>query len=227
VQTALLGLDNATRRLARSDDRNVIRISALPFFTSTVLLPNLAQFEARNPRYDLRIETTNAYADVANGDVDVALRFGKELSQDLVCKPLVSVSGQPIASPGYLRSAPPLNGLDDLHKHTLLHVRPNVGAWEEWYLAQSGCPLEATRSLTFDSILGALDAVSKGHGIALGMHPLICAYKGYGEDIVPVLRVARDWTMSYNFVCQRAAEGEQKIQATLRWIKNALVGLSN
>ncbi|GAB5489673.1 MAG: LysR substrate-binding domain-containing protein [Parasphingorhabdus sp.] len=226
VQTALSGLGVATQRLSRSEDRNVIRISALPFFTSAVLLPTIGQFEAKHPHYDLRIETTNAYADVLNGDVDVALRFGEENAEDLVCKPLIAIYGQPIASPAYLHSASPLNTPADLRNHTLIHVRANEQAWDEWYRAQGGDQLEATRNLTFDSILGALDAVSKGLGIALGMRPLINAHHGYGQDFVPVLVAAKDWTMNYNFICQRAALEDRKIQATLKWLRRSLAGIS-
>ncbi len=226
VQTALSGLGVATQRLTRSEDRNVIRISALPFFTSAILLPTLGQFEAKHPNYDLRIETTNAYADVLNGDFDIALRFGEEHSEDLVCKPLIAICGQPIAAPAYLHSAPPLNRPADLQKHTLIHVRANEQAWDEWCRAQGSDQLEATRNLTFDSILGALDAVSKGLGIALGMHPLINAYHGYGQDFVPVLVPAKDWVISYNFVCQRVALEDRKIQATLKWLERSLAGIS-
>ena len=222
VQTALSDLRGATQRLVRSDDHHVVRVSALPFFTSAVLLPNLAQFEEDYPQYDLRIETTNAYADVLNGDVDIALRFGEEQSEDLACKPLISVRGQPIASPAYLRSARPISKLADLREHTLIHVRANEQAWDEWYRAQGGDQLNAKRNLSFDSILGVLDAVSKGLGIALGMHPLINAYHGYGDDFVPVLEPAIGWTKRYNFVCQRTALEDRKIQAALGWLERSL-----
>ena len=50
VQGALEALKLATQRLLQKGDDNVVRISALPFFTSAVLLPSLSQFEADNPK---------------------------------------------------------------------------------------------------------------------------------------------------------------------------------
>ncbi len=226
VQTALSGLRSATRHIARDQDRYVVRVSALPFFTSTVLLPNLGRFESDHPHYDLRLETTNAYADVLNGDVDVALRFGTERSRDLICKPLISVCGQPVASPAYLDSAPSLRKPADLKHHTLIHVRANERAWDEWYGAHGGDRLDATRNLSFDSILGALDAVTRGVGVALAMHPLITAYRGYGTEFVPVLKPARGYEMNYNFVCQRAAMGERKIRHTFEWLEHSIERLT-
>lgn len=226
VKPALSNLRAATQRIARSEERNVIRISALPFFTSAVLLPNLPRFEAAHPHYDLRIETTNAYADVLNGEVDIALRFGEERNEGLVCKPLISVCGQPVASPAYLRSAAPITELADLQQHTLIHVRSNLQAWDEWYRAMGGDRLGSTGNLSFDSILGALDAATKGLGIALGMYPLISAYRGYGEDLVPVLGPAVEWSTRYNFICQRTALEDRKIQATLKWLEDSLAAFA-
>ena len=68
-------------------------ISALPFFTSTVLIPALADFNRSNPNLTLRIEATHQYADFNNSSVDVAIRYGREQSSGLKFEPLVEVSG--------------------------------------------------------------------------------------------------------------------------------------
>lgn len=227
VQTSLSGLQTATRHLVRSQEAQVIRVSALPFFTSAILLPNLGRFEAENPQYDLRLETSNGYADILNGEADIALRFGEEHSEDLVCKPLIAVGGQPIASPGYLKKSPPLRQLEDFNCHTLIHVQPNEKAWQNWFTAHGGGELNSEHNLVFDSILGALDAVTNGLGIALGMHPLISAYRGYGEEFVPVFRPSAGFTMNYNFICQKTAFQDRKIQHTLRWLENSLSQIVN
>lgn len=222
VQGLLSGLHAATNRLAQSVDRHVIRVSALPFFTSAILLPNLGRFEVDYPRYDLRLETSNAYADVLNGEADIALRFGDNHSEDLVCKPLIAVCGQPITSPKYLSSAPSLSRLEDLNNHTLIHVRRNETAWQNWYTAHGGGELSSKGNLIFDSILGAMDAVRNGLGITLGMHPLISTYPGYGTDFISVLEPASNVTANYNFICQKAVYSDRKIQYTLNWLQSSL-----
>ncbi len=227
VQTSLSELQAATRRLVRSQEAQVIRVSALPFFTSAILLPNLGRFEADYPQYDLRLETSNGYADILNGEADIALRFGEEHSEDLVCKPLIAVGGQPIASPSYLKNSLPVRQLQDFNRHTLIHVRPNEKAWQNWFTAHGGDELNSKHNLIFDSILGALDAVKNGLGIALGMYPLISAYRGYGVDFVPVSKPAAGFTMNYNFICQKTAFRDRKIQHTLKWLECSLSQITN
>ena len=219
VSLALTTLRAATRQLGRSREDHIVKISALPFFTSAILLPNLSRFENDNPQYDLRIETSSVYADILNGEADAAIRFGGAHSENLVCKSLIAIAGQPVVSPKYLCSAPPLNNLDDLRAHTLIHVRANKNAWHSWGNSNGLRDLEGQRGLTFDTILGALDAVKAGHGIALAMDPLIRVYPGYGSDFVPILNAATGDLAEYNFVCRRSNFDDPKIQRTFEWLQ--------
>ena len=223
VRPSLEELLKATLQVRRRADSNVIRISALPFFTSAVLLPNLSKFEADYPQYDLRLETSSAYADILNGEADIAIRFGQDHSQDLFCQPLVHIKGQPIASREYLGGAASIRAVSDLSEHTLIHVRQNRRAWRDWS-ASHGVELSAKRDITFESILGALDAVKSGQGIALAMAPLIEGYPGYGDEFVPVLEPSMGDGIAYNFVCRRSSVTDQKIQRALRWLQ-AILGI--
>ncbi len=222
VRKMLNELRIATSALRRRRDTNMVRISALPFFTSTILLPNLNRFETSFPDLELKIETSNSYTDVANGETDIAIRFGDAHSQGLVTVPLIQVSGQPVAAPEYLRDAPALESPEDLHQHTLIHVRQNPSAWSNWYNANASGELQPKRDLTFDSILGALDAVQRGAGIALAMHPLIQNYPGYGRSIIPIWKRTTERSAQYNFICQKPVLGDRKIHRTLQWLKESV-----
>ena len=222
VQTALADLNAAAKRLQQKREDHIVRISALPFFTSAVLLPNLSRFESDYPDLELRIETSNVYADVQNGEADIAIRFGSQHIGNLYCKPLVEVRGQPIAAPAYLASNPPISCADDLRAHTLIQVQPDLQAWKSWGLANGAEELSGQHALTFDSILGAIDAVKAGSGIALGMAPLIKTYPGYGIDFVPILSSGVARGIPYQFVCRKTAVEDQKIRRTLKWLESAI-----
>ena len=101
VSVALAGLQEAGRDMLRQrrDGGGELWISALPFFTSTVLLPALPDFKRRNPGQTLRIEATHQYADFNASRVDVAIRYGREHSTGLKFEPLVAVSGLPVCPP--------------------------------------------------------------------------------------------------------------------------------
>lgn len=222
VQDALQTIQHATRRLQRRTDDRIVRVSALPFFTSTILLPNLTRFQAENPSYDLRIETSSTYANIVNGDADIAIRFGSAYSEDLHSEPLLSVQGQPVASPRYMSEAPQLKSAQDLKNHTLLNIHQSPDAWKAWGISQGISDLQGNGHLVFDSILGALDAAKAGLGIALAMDPLIRSYAGYGDTIIPILQPSGAAAQSYNFVCEEARLHDQKIQRTLRWLRSVV-----
>lgn len=222
VQSTLLALQTATRRIQNQSDDHIVRISALPFFTSAVLLPNLSRFERDNPRLELRIETSNAYADILNGEADIGIRFGSEHSDDLYRKPLMEVWGQPVAAPSYLATAPRAENAQDLNDHTLLHVRPDLSAWQSWGQSNGVEDLRGGQALTFDSILGAIDAVKAGSGIALAMAPLIETYPGYGTAFVPVLPPGQKQAATYHFVCRKTAAEDLKIRRTLAWLEQSI-----
>ena len=149
-------------------------------------------------------------------------RFGQDHSQDLFCQPLVHIKGQPIASPEYLDGAPSIRAVSDLSEHTLIQVRQNRRAWRDWSASHGELELSVKRDITFESILGALDAVKSGQGIALAMAPLIEGYPGYGNEFVPVLEPSMGDGIAYNFVCRRSSVTDQKIERTLRWLEGIL-----
>ena len=93
VSVALAMLLEASREMQkhRRNSGDELWISALPFFTSTVLLPALADFKRRHPGVTLRIEATHQYADFNASRVDVAIRYGREHSAGLKFEPLIDV----------------------------------------------------------------------------------------------------------------------------------------
>ena len=229
VDKGLAELEAGVRRLQRGRRPHLLRISALPLFTSSVLLPNLAAFERRFPDLELHIETANAYADVANGAADAAVRFGAAQVEGLAVVPLIRVFGVPVCAPFYLERSPPLLGAEDVQKHTLIHVAQQPNAWTEWVVEQGAPPPpNAADGLTFDSYLGALDAAKRGLGLALAMGPIIEGFPGYGREIAPAAPALRRPKKSgggdktFNFVCRKSEYESRKIQSALRWLKESL-----
>src|SRR6266576_447730 len=100
VSAALAALQEAGREMLRHrrDGSGELWISALPFFTSTVLIPALADFKRRNPATTLRVEATHQYADFNSSPVDVAIRYGREHSTGLKFEPLIEVRGLPVCA---------------------------------------------------------------------------------------------------------------------------------
>src|SRR6266481_4025255 len=139
VSVALAALQEAGRDMLRHrrGGGSELWISALPFFTSTVLIPALPDFKRRNPELTLRIEATHQYADFNASRVDVAVRYGREHSSGLKFEPLIEVRGLPVCAPALVRSG--LRSPDDLARQVLIHLTTQPRAWPAW-LEEAGIP---------------------------------------------------------------------------------------
>src|SRR5260221_2714936 len=123
VSVALAALQDASREMLRHrrDIGHELWISALPFFTSTVLIPALPDFRRRNPGLTLRIEATHQYADFNASRVDVAIRYGREHSTGLKFEPLIAVSGLPVCAPALIKGGG-LRTPEDLSGQVLIQL---------------------------------------------------------------------------------------------------------
>ena len=91
----------------------VLRVSALPLFTSAWLIPRLERFDAvcakARLKISIEIDTSSALTDFATSRVDVAIRNVMRPDVRLVSRKLVDLSAIPLCTPRVARSlsAPP------------------------------------------------------------------------------------------------------------------------
>ena len=137
VGQALALLGDAGRDLLRQGaPRSELRVSSLPLFTSTVLLPSLAVFRQRHPDVTLRIEATHQYADFDAANVDVAIRYGRERTSGLRLDPLLETRRVAVCTPALARH---LKKPADLSGQMLIHMTAQPRSWANW-LAEIGLP---------------------------------------------------------------------------------------
>ncbi|HEX5377996.1 MAG TPA: LysR substrate-binding domain-containing protein [Phenylobacterium sp.] len=221
VTRSLSMLEEASRGLMHQGrgGRRELRVSGLPFFVSTVLIPSLSEFEKRWPDLTLRIESTHEYADFNRADVDVAIRLGRERTAGLRLEPLIEVRGMPVCSPEV--AARGISEPEDLARHVLIHVSSQPRAWTAWLKGVGCADLEPRGHLWFDSLPAALDAAEHGLGVALAPHPLINGRKGFGETLVPVGPPCNR-SQTYNLVCRPEQYDARWITAFRNWLTQAL-----
>lgn len=222
VLAALTMLDGAGRCLARQAgrSRSELKVSALPFFTSTVLIPALSEFERRNPGLTLHIAATHQYADFDASDVDVAIRYGGRRTAGLRREPLVEVSGLPVCAPRL--NGPPLREPADLARHTLIHISQQPGAWHAWLKSVGVAGLAPRGELWMDTVPAALEAAEHGLGVALAMHPLIKGRKGFGKTLIAPLGVRSARTETLYLVTRPEHAQDRRIMAFRRWLRHAV-----
>jgi LysR family glycine cleavage system transcriptional activator len=226
VSIALAALQDAGREMLRHrrDGGGELWVSALPFFTSTVLIPALSDFKRRNPATTLRIEATHQYADFNASRVDVAIRYGREHSSGLKFEPLVEVRGLPVCAPALIKGG--LCNPQGLSREVLIHLTSQPRAWPTW-LAQAGIPNLTPRGhLWLDSVPAMLEAAEHGLGVTLAMAPLIKARPGFGKKLVAPFDVASSPTETIFLVSRTEQARDRRIGALRRWIVDAVAGAS-
>jgi LysR family glycine cleavage system transcriptional activator len=222
VSAGLATLQDAGREMLRHrrDGGGELWISALPFFTSTVLIPALADFKRRNPATTLRIEATHQYADFNASHVDVAIRYGREHSTGLKFEPLIEVRGLPVCAPALIKAG--LRTPADLSRQVLIHLTTQPRGWPAW-LEQAGLPQLIPRGhLWLDSVPAMLEAAEHGLGVTLAMAPLIKARPGFGKKLVAPFDVKASPAETIYLVSRTEQARDRRIGALRRWIVDAV-----
>ena len=112
---------------AKADVRGLIerpegrlRVAAPVSFGVLHLNALVLEFMARYPDIEVDVTLNDRFIDLAVEGVDVALRIGGQLPEDVVARHIASYERTIVASPTYLQSHPAIRRPDDLAKHAYL-----------------------------------------------------------------------------------------------------------
>lgn len=124
LRPALAELVAATESAAAETDlRGRLAISAPMSFGIRHLGPVIADFAHRHPNLDIVLDYDDRMVDLARAGFDVGLRIGAMHDSTLMSRKLCEDPRALVASPGYLRQAPPLERPEDLAAHVALSYR--------------------------------------------------------------------------------------------------------
>lgn len=218
----LLGqLDVAIDR-AMSHESAELRVTTMESFAAKWLAPRLHRFHQAWPDIRVHIVTGDAHADFAREGFDIGIRYGPGGYAGVRTEPLMDAQVFPVCAPSLLADASrPLERPDDLRHHTLLHDessagRPGVPAWPDWLEAVGARDVDAQRGPIFASIYLAQEAAVAGHGIALGVAPLVEEDLRQGRLVRPF---AHGSDNAYRFWLVRSqAEPGAGTDAFCRWL---------
>jgi LysR family glycine cleavage system transcriptional activator len=62
---------------------------------------------------------------------------------------------------------------EDLARATLIHISARPDGWRNWLAAMGHPAIEGVSDLSFDTVPAALEAAAAGHGVVLGVDPLV------------------------------------------------------
>lgn len=118
----LADLDDVERQIAdQGAPRGRLRVSASLSHGRLCVVPLLGAFAALYPHILIDINLTDAIADIAGGEADVAIRFGVLADSALTARRIGQTGRVIVASPDYLARRGTPQVPEDLHGHNCLN----------------------------------------------------------------------------------------------------------
>jgi LysR family glycine cleavage system transcriptional activator len=223
VAAALAALAGAAERAGAATREPGLTLTTTVSFASLWLIPRLPAFRALNPQVEVYVSANDRTADLARGDVDLAIRY---CAEDTAPRDSLRLFGErmlPVVSPAVARDPrTPLKQPGDLAHHVLLHLDDPEGRtpWLDWraWLAANGAPaLRPAGSLRFTLYDQVIQAAVGGQGVALGRLPMIASLLRDGRLVAPFPKKFDSARGYYVLVAPHARE-RTDVRAFVGWI---------
>ncbi len=147
-----------------------VTISATEGTGTEWLTPVLLDCHFSYPEIILKVQIENRAVDLIRREADIALRLGQPTQPDLIAKRLVTVGFGLYASKSYLRRAPPLNSLEDIHAHQLVGLQAAGVGMNSVQAFPASESLQGNYVYLTNSSAAQLAAVQAGFGIGVLSH---------------------------------------------------------
>ncbi|MEJ2142193.1 MAG: LysR family transcriptional regulator [Gammaproteobacteria bacterium] len=150
-----------------STPKGTLRISAPTVFAHRHLVPLISEFTRSYPEMKVDIMVSDRLVDLVDEGYDLAIRIAYKYDAELIARRLASCRHVLVASPAYLKNAPPLEVPADLQHHAcMLYSFTENGTWP---LKKDGedYSVKVTPVITSNNPEVLLEAVVAGMGISI------------------------------------------------------------
>ena len=228
AQTALPALREAFDRLAEAAsmltaavDGRRLTVSVAPSFAAKWLVPRLGKFEEAHPHVDVWVSAGMELVDFASGEIDIAIRYGAGRYPGLEVARLMQETVIPVAAPELL-AANPLNDIDELAGHILLHdgspdADDSCPDWTMWLAARGIRGVDGARGPRFNQSSLVIEAAVNGRGVALAQRALAQADLDAGRLVAP-FQIATAVDFAYYVVHPKAKGRLPQVKAFVSWL---------
>ena len=221
LREAFDAIATATRKLHEDEESGALKITVLPSFASTWLLPRLSHFRKAQPDIDVLVTAGDALVDFDRDDFDMGIRYGRGVYPGLRVDVLMNDETFPVCSPTLVDGPRPLRAPADLRHHTLLHDVVGGTAddpdWRFW-MEQAGVEgLDPNRGPGFSHASYVLSAAIAGDGVALGRRSLVADAMRAGSLVCPFGPVIPS-TYVYSLVSPSHKADLPKVAAFRDWL---------
>lgn len=218
VVEAFERLADASRQLRQAEESGPLVVSVIPSLAAKWLVPRLCRFRERHPEIDVRISATEALADFARDEVDLAIRYGRGGWPGLRIDPLLPESLYPVCSPKLLDGPAPLREPADIAGHNLLYDSEwHEDYWMRWLAVAGVEGLNPRRALSFNYSNLMLQAAIDGLGLALSHDALAGDDLAAGRLVKP-FDICLPSEFAFYVVAPQATADRPKIAAFREWL---------
>ncbi|MGE8113468.1 LysR substrate-binding domain-containing protein [Pseudomonas sp. NPDC086566] len=138
------------------------------------LLPRLMEWQALRPDVPVELTTTVQHGvDLRREGFDAAVVYGDAPNHGLRARKLFDEQLTPVCAPSLLKGPVPLQRIQDLARHMLLHPSRDEHDWRLWLQAAGVDLLAHGPKQHFETLDMAMAMASQGTGVAIGDWALI------------------------------------------------------
>lgn len=162
---------STARQIGRGAGSDHVTLLVSTALATWWMVPHLQEFHARNPGFDLRLETVNRDIEIASPATTLAVRRGEGAWPGYHAALIAPERLQAVASPALLGRLPPIDSLADLAAQQLVHLdephryRPT---WASFFRHFGASYSERGDGLRLNDYALVLQAAMAGEGFVLG-----------------------------------------------------------
>lgn len=184
VQDSISRLAAGTHELFSQDQSAPVKIrGSLSFFVHW-LAPRLPEFQRLYPNTDLRY-ISSLWVKDSEADDDFEIRWGNGQWPGYISQRLSWDTLFPVCAPELLERLP-IHGIDDLAKHTLLHVLGYEEGWGYWLSMVNAVNVDSSKGMQLDTMLASLRMAELGMGVALARSSMVEDMLADGRLVAPL-----------------------------------------
>ncbi len=171
VAVLLAQLHDEARRVRASHAKAPLEVAVSNAMASLWLFPRMPRFRKSHPDARIRLICCETDAEVLGPEIEVAITYGKGYWAEYDAELLFDEDAFPVCSPAYLEEYGPIDGPEDLRRHTLIKCefsQPDWPDWQKWLRRQGVRDAVGQQWIRFNDYRLSVEAARDGLGIVLG-----------------------------------------------------------
>lgn len=218
VGAAFSGLSQLMRDFLTVSYKGRLVVNCVPSLLSNWLLPRLDDFLSRFPDIELSFLTSNDPRLLHDKSVDIGIFYGSGEWPGYWQRRLFDVEISAFVSPGLMLHTP-LNCVQDLAAHTLLHS-DDGGEWQHWISHAGTVHVTPARNLYFPEAQLAAEAATHGLGVVLCDRVTSVDFLRSGRLVNPIKATA-SLADSFYVCCRTEDRNAPQLSGFIDWIFDA------